>query len=83
MARLFALLFLLAASAFSVCCVETKASVGSQLANGGPTKFVYNPGLEGLNGTQVGQSSSDRASVQPAIEGFNGPRLFISHTSSA
>lgn len=61
MARLFALLFLLAASAFSVCCVETEISVGSQLADGGPTKFVYNPGLEGLNGTQVGRFSSELA----------------------
>lgn len=85
MARLFALLFLLAASAFSVCCIETKTSVGSQLADGGPTKFAYNPGLEGLNGTQVGQSSSDRADVQPVTGGISlhGPRLFISYTSSA
>ena len=79
MARLFALLFLLAAFASSVCCVET-ISVGSQLADGGPTKFVYNPGLEGLNGTQVGRFSSELASDKQ-LRGSNGPRLFISYTS--
>ena len=53
MSRIFAVLALLAASALVASCGEDKPTVGGQLEQGGSKAFVYNPVVQGLNGTQV------------------------------
>ena len=60
MSRMFAVLACLAASTLVASCGENKTTVGGQLEQGGSKAFVYNPVLQGLNGTQVRalQSSS-------------------------
>ena len=53
MSRMIVVLACLAASALVVSCGENKTTVGGQLEQGGSKAFVYNPVLQGLNGTQV------------------------------
>ncbi len=53
MSRMIVVLACLAASVLVVSCGENKTTVGGQLEQGGSTAFVYNPVLQGLNGTQV------------------------------
>ena len=53
MSRMLAVLACLAASTLVVSCGENKTTVGGQLEQGGSKAFVYNPVLQGLNGTQV------------------------------
>ena len=58
MSRMIVVLACLAASALVVSCGENKTTVGGQLEQGGSKAFVYNPVLQGLNGTQVQLSKS-------------------------
>ncbi len=53
MAHLSLLLLVLAASLFVATCGDMNETVGAQLEQSGVKAFVYNPGLQGLNGTQV------------------------------
>jgi len=61
MAQFSILLALLATSAVAVSCVEmekmdkneTSHSIGGMLEESGAQAFIYNPQLQGLNGTQV------------------------------
>ena len=53
MPRVFAVLACLTASALVVSCGENRTTVAGQLEQGGSKAFVYNPVLQGLNGTQV------------------------------
>ena len=53
MTRSFAVLACFAASTLVVSCGGNETTVGGQLEQGGPKAFVYNPVLQGLNGTQV------------------------------
>ncbi|CAK0737411.1 hypothetical protein CVIRNUC_000908 [Coccomyxa viridis] len=72
MSRMIVVLACLAASALVVSCGENQTTVGGQLEQGGSKAFVYNPVLQGLNGTQGsggGTSQKRMVGQWPALKG--------------